>query len=530
VGNTSPPGQFLIHRFLINLPADVAATGTTVTVLDAGSGSPADETDGLQNNVGGTPDPTRFSLIAPDGTVIGTQNFNGPGNAIFAVPPGSAPGSYVLTSETGQSRINPAALFNPVLNNDDNSFTIQVAGVTELLIGQFQGTFENINLVNTPIDFFFLVGPQTGAIDLLNFDMDDDGALDYTDPNNINTTGTRSTGTQWNSGTLTRPAALSAPDSFNIAVTNAGRWRINLSNYGLAFNNQSILEVNDRARQQPLPLFDTPPTTAGNFTIRDTGQRVNGRCLFTITNNFFTNDIINLQGDVLAADGVTALPNSDAAIGDTRPDTDVLRPGESRQITITGTVNAFSFMERRVRGAETARAITCGTLTTPGATVPNLILVKRITNVVRNGAVLPGVTFGNFVDDPTSTTDNDPGWSQIPLTGIIALPIENPVRSGDEVTYTVYFLSNGSAPVLDSNICDQIPGGTTFIPGSLELRLANNPVTSASEFFTPLAPLPPDNSCPVQTNPNGATVTQIGTVSNVAGNNFGFIRFRVRVN
>lgn len=528
VGNAAPPGRFLVHRFSINIPADLAATGTTVTVLDAGTGGIRDEVDGLN---GANFDPTRFALIAPDGTVLGTQVFNGPGNAVFTIPPGSTPGSYVVTSETGEARINPSAPFNPLLNNDDNSFSIQVSGATELLIGQFQSTFQNINSLNIPLDFYFLAGPQTGAIDILNFDMDNDGQLTYIDPNNVNTNGTVSANRQWNSGTLARPASLGAPDSFNVSVTNAGRWQINLANYGLAFNNQSALEVNERARQEPLPIFDRPPTTAGNFTIVDTGQRVNGRCLFTITNNFFTNDIINLQGDVLAADGVTALPNSDAAIGDTLPDTDVLRPRQSRQITITGTVNAFSFMEQRVRGTATARAINCGAPTTPPTGVaPNLILVKRITNVVRNGAVLPGVTFGNFVDDPNSTTDNDPGWSQIPLVGIIALPIENPVRSGDEVTYTVYFLSNGGAPVLDTNLCDQIPGGTTFVPGSLELRLANNPVTAVGEFFTPLAPLPANNSCTVQTNPNGATVTELGTIPNDAGSNFGLIRFRVRVN
>lgn len=535
VGNTTTPGNF-IHRFLINISPALATTGTTVRVLGAGSGGARDEVDGQSIGTPGTPDPTRFALISPSGAVLGTQTFNGPGDAAFTIPAGSPPGSYIVTSETGEQLINPSAPFNPLLNNDDNGFLIQVDGDASLVVGQFQGTFQNARVpLNTDFSLYFLVGPDTGAVDLLNFDFD-------FDPNNNNVTldyiaptggaavrGTPSRGGEWNdrSGTPQKPTSLAAPDSFDVAIANSGRWEIRISGYGNGFTNQSILEVRERLRQIPLPIIEIPPTTAGNITVVDTGRRVNGRCVVRVTNNFFTTDIVNLQGDVLAADGTTALPNTDAAIGDTLPDTGVLRPTEFREVTILGTVNAFSFMQRKVSGASTPIPITCGPTATTGTS--NLILVKRITNVTRNGAVLPGVNFSSVIDDPSSANDNDPGWSQIPLTGVLAVPETNPVQSGDEVTYTVYYLANGSAPALDTNICDLIPTGTTYVLGSLQRRQANDQPASVGDYFTPLAPLPANNSCPIQTNPNGAAIVPLGTVSNGAGSNFGFIQFRVRV-
>jgi uncharacterized repeat protein (TIGR01451 family) len=163
-----------------------------------------------------------------------------------------------------------------------------------------------------------------------------------------------------------------------------------------------------------------------------------------------------------------------------------------------------------------------------------VLLVKRITNVTRGGATLSGVNFGTFVDDPTSTDDNNPAWAQLVPSGapvgIINLPNDNPVRSGDEVEYTVYFLSNGSAPALSASICDPIPVGTSLVSDTAQVRLGNNPIERGGTVFTPLAPLPDNSSCPDQRNPNGAVIFDLGDVPNTPTNNVGLVRFRVRVN
>ncbi len=162
---------------------------------------------------------------------------------------------------------------------------------------------------------------------------------------------------------------------------------------------------------------------------------------------------------------------------------------------------------------------------TPGQ--PNLRLVKRITNVTRGGVPLTNVNFSGFVDDPADTNDNAPGWSQQTPVGVFQLGIENALQTNDEVEYTVYVLSDGGTPANNINFCDLIPTGTSFVPGSLQSVIVRTPIQG--NVLSPLAPLPQGNACSNQSNPNGAVVVNLGNISNVAGSNFGFVRFRVRV-
>ncbi|HEY9671880.1 MAG TPA: hypothetical protein V6D11_10575 [Waterburya sp.] len=162
---------------------------------------------------------------------------------------------------------------------------------------------------------------------------------------------------------------------------------------------------------------------------------------------------------------------------------------------------------------------------TPGQ--PNLRLVKRITNVTRGGVPLTNVNFSGFVDDPADTNDNAPGWSQQAPVGVFQLGIENTLQPNDEVEYTVYVLSDGGSPANNINFCDLIPTGTSFVPGSLQSVIGRTPIQGNA--LSPLAPLPQGNACSNQSNPNGAVLVNLGNISNVAGSNFGLVRFRVRV-
>ncbi|MCY7391993.1 MAG: hypothetical protein LH647_11065, partial [Leptolyngbyaceae cyanobacterium CAN_BIN12] len=164
----------------------------------------------------------------------------------------------------------------------------------------------------------------------------------------------------------------------------------------------------------------------------------------------------------------------------------------------------------------------------------NLLLVKRITNVLRNGSTLSGVNFGGFVDDPGTTEDNNPGWTQLLSTGspvgIPALNVSTPVVPGDEVEYTVYFLSNGSTAALATNLCDLIPSGTSLVSSTTQVQSGTTPASSSGTVFTPLAPLPPNNSCSEQSNPNGAVIFSLNDLPSTPAGNVGFVRFRVRIN
>lgn len=177
----------------------------------------------------------------------------------------------------------------------------------------------------------------------------------------------------------------------------------------------------------------------------------------------------------------------------------------------------------------------------PG-TEPRLRLVKRITNATRSGVPISGINFNRVVNDPTNMTDDASGWSQLPggLLGVINLESETPLQSGDEVEYTIYFLSDGSQEVNNARLCDSIPSGTTFIfdrfGGDRGILLSQNgtqtPQTNASDtdqgtFASPLTPV--TSPCPNTNNPNGSVLLQLGDLPNTPPSNVGFVRFTVKI-
>lgn len=177
-----------------------------------------------------------------------------------------------------------------------------------------------------------------------------------------------------------------------------------------------------------------------------------------------------------------------------------------------------------------------------GDDTTGLRLVKRITNVTRGGTPISGVNFGAFVDDPTDPNDTVAGWQPNFLTGVTNIPSSVPLQSGDVVEYTIYFLAEGATPVLGANFCDQVPGGTAFVADLPEvgrgivLNQAGTPVSltnvndaDAGTFFSPLVPLPTGNACAEQANANGSVVVNAGDISNTPPNNYGFVRFQVRI-
>jgi uncharacterized repeat protein (TIGR01451 family) len=181
-------------------------------------------------------------------------------------------------------------------------------------------------------------------------------------------------------------------------------------------------------------------------------------------------------------------------------------------------------------------------LANPPGTGPRLRLVKRITNATRSGVPISEINFNRVVNDPKDITDDALGWSQLPggLLGAINLESETPLQSGDEVEYTIYFLSDGSQEVNNARLCDPIPAGTTFIfdrfGGGRGILLNQNstqsPQTNASDtdqgtFASPLTPV--TSPCPNTNNPNGSVLLQLGDLPNTPPSNIGFVRFAVKI-
>lgn len=162
-----------------------------------------------------------------------------------------------------------------------------------------------------------------------------------------------------------------------------------------------------------------------------------------------------------------------------------------------------------------------------GPTQPLLRLLKRITGL--NTTAYTDVIGENPALWPPTVQ---------PVGRTDLLNPETLVRSGDQVEYTIYFLSAGSQNATNVQLCDAIPAGTTFINNSfapnsgilLNQAGTQSPQTNVSDtdqgnFFSPLAPVasPP---CSDANNPNGSIFLKLGDVS---PNNAGFVRFRVKI-
>lgn len=152
-----------------------------------------------------------------------------------------------------------------------------------------------------------------------------------------------------------------------------------------------------------------------------------------------------------------------------------------------------------------------------------LSLFKRITGITRsNGEQLSFMQLTGNAPDPAIL-----GAEQVEEDGF---------GSGDEVEYTIYYRVTGDLVFPGVQICDPLPEAVTYVPGSLQLQLpGGGAIRSLTDIadddeanvISPLTPLTPP--CPEVTNSSETVRAAVGDVSNVAGSNLGFLRFRVRL-
>lgn len=204
---------------------------------------------------------------------------------------------------------------------------------------------------------------------------------------------------------------------------------------------------------------------------------------------------------------------------------------------------------------------------------PNVLLVKRITAVNNQTQNSGSDNLAIYKDEPTNpyddnditiTSPNPPvepadtdKWPN-PNTFLIGGTNGGNVRPGDELEYTIYFLSTGEATAKNVLFCDRIPTNTNFIPTSFNslpnqtdgglagadrgiswmyngttASLTNAQDGDNAQYFPPgtdPTTIYPGINCGGE-NTNGAIVVNLGNLDNATApgtpsNSYGFVRFR----
>jgi uncharacterized repeat protein (TIGR01451 family) len=204
------------------------------------------------------------------------------------------------------------------------------------------------------------------------------------------------------------------------------------------------------------------------------------------------------------------------------------------------------------------------------ATSPNVLLVKRITAINGETRTIQGDDLALYQDDPSNpyddnTLDNPPPtpidtnkWLDPNIFLIGGINGGN-IKPGDEMEYTIYFLSGGDALAKHVLLCDRVPSNVSFIPTAFNsatpatgglagdrgiLSLINGTTAAftniadgdAARYFPPNSDptaIYPNLNCG-GANTNGAVVINLGDRPNATapGNpagSIGFVRFKGRV-
>ncbi|MCF2146392.1 DUF11 domain-containing protein [Desmonostoc muscorum LEGE 12446] len=187
-----------------------------------------------------------------------------------------------------------------------------------------------------------------------------------------------------------------------------------------------------------------------------------------------------------------------------------------------------------------------------------LLLVKRITRInnqdltdIVDGRSDVAINAANYTPEPYASDDNDAKWPAGYLRGVINA---GTVKPGDELEYTIYFLSKGPNDATNVKFCDLVPSNATFIPTAFDgnapsdggLPAANQGIALAVSSSTPTVYLsdvadgdrgrfyPANESAPSScgTNTNGAVVVNITRspdLPTLVKDVYGFVRFRAKV-
>jgi uncharacterized repeat protein (TIGR01451 family) len=203
-------------------------------------------------------------------------------------------------------------------------------------------------------------------------------------------------------------------------------------------------------------------------------------------------------------------------------------------------------------------------------TNPHVLLVKRITAINGDTQTVGGDNLAVYKNEPTNPYDDNsfdlPQPTPIdtdkwidPNTFLIGGVNGGNIKPGDEMEYTIYFLSAGDTAAKHVRLCDRVPTNVSFIPtafnsgtpapgglvgdrgiqwlhdGALQ-SLTNMSDGDQGQYFPPgVDPISVDPTVNCGgANTNGAVVVQLGDLPQAIGGgqppaSYGFVRFKGRV-
>lgn len=421
----------------------------TITIVDAES------TDGgagelINDEVYNGSDPTRFELRSSDGSTLisGTTVAAGSPNGTNVTWSNVGVGLYRIRSYTGSDQIPGLATGAycdqaVAQNDDDNAFRIEVNGSSAIdgLLGFLQTTYQQDTGANINYQMYFLVGPELvdTTLQLRNFDLDNNAAgTVYNRPPNAS--GTATAGTVSGAGVWNGGGSISAGQDNVVAdndiaggANDAGAWGYRIN--GWTTQNQTIFEANNTGIR--LALTDTAPTRAGFFSITPSGTQATTIGVpvdhpFTVTNNFFTGDVVNFSlfgTNPYYSASLRSDPNCDQDAADSAALTDIdldgnpdsgllgasggatatkcfflrVTPNAGASVSDTTRINAVSLMDSKVGGSNTTRFVDKTTLLPAvinKAFDPNPMAVNgksRLTFTISNpnSIAVTGLVFGD---------------------------------------------------------------------------------------------------------------------------------------
>jgi uncharacterized repeat protein (TIGR01451 family) len=343
-------------------------------------------------------------------------------------------------------------------------------------------------------------------------------------------------------------------------------------------------------------IFSAPPNTEIRKSVSTSGPVPPGTELtytLVLANQGLSADVVNVN-DAIPANStyVAASASSGGTLSGTTinwsnlPVPAAICANVSCSTVTPGTVT-LTFKVQAGNAASIQNTATFATIATPAytptnttsntvittvarATSPNILLVKRITAINGDTRTIQGDNLALYQNDPSNPYDDNtldnPAPTPIdtdkwrdPNTFLIGGINGGNIKPGDEMEYTIYFLSGGDALAKHVLLCDRVPNNVSFIPtafnsvtpafgGLVGDRGILSLINGTTAAFTNIADGDaaryfPANSDPTTiypnlncggANTNGAVVINLGdlphaTASGNPAGAFGFVRFKGRV-